>query len=519
MVLTAAALVGMASAQAQTVRKATSGIVISKVFYAGTTQKGSNKNYTAGEEYIELHNNTANALNIAGCYIGLVESEGGTGAYTAGSITDPANGVALKQLYQIPDDEVVIQPWGTVTIAAAAIDHSSAAENGPDLSKADFEFGGESNDNAEVPNLTQVFTFNSNVTKVNLTNGGDCSLLLFPASFSSHIDTENNVVYANGKDKGSQYLKVNGYYAMDGVEILKTKADGDDYVVDATRKRLSESKDSGYVDAHQKMNKDGYVAYRKTAFNYGGNIYLYDTDNSTRDFEVSATIRPQEYDATVSGVTDVTVTIPESGYLAANIDRPFFTDKGVYVTSVSISRGNLTKGAAGGVNFNSNRGDSLLFSEGTYIFVGAPGEKTLHKSDARRMVSSAGSLNWLEDDNEKLSGGVFTETRSNRYPMRFVNETGNVRFIADNDGDNKATMKFNADTDSRAYIEALAEVSEIKVGGATPDDAIATGISTVGNSIRKAASNAVYNLQGVRMDDKSLPKGVYVSGGKKFVVK
>lgn len=509
----AAAIVATTAAQAQTARNATSGIVISKVFYAGTTQAESNKNYTAGEEYIELHNNTANALNVAGCYIGLVESENGTGAYPAGSIG--ANTVVLKQLYQIPGDTVVMQPWGTLTIATAAIDHSSAAKNGPDLSKADFEFGGESNDNPAVPNLTQVFTYVSTMTKVNLTNGGDCSLLLFPASFSSHIDLTDSLTYANGKTKGSQYLKVNSYYAMDGVEILKTKADGDDYVVDATRKRLTTSKDSGYVDPHLNMLRNGYVAYRKTALAYDGNIYLYDTDNSTRDFEISATVKPGEYDTTASGVTDLTVTIPESGYLAVDVAKPFFTDNGIYVTTVNVSRRNLNAGEAGGVTFNSNRGDSLLFSEGTYILVGTPGDKTLHLSDARRMISSAGSLNWLEDNDEKLSGGVFTESRSGRYPMRFVNETGNVRFIADNDNGNTKTMKFDATTDSRAYIEALAEVSEIKLGGITPAGVV-TGISSI---TAQPAADAVYNLQGVRVDASSLPKGIYIKAGRKFVVK
>ena len=137
-------------------------MVISKVFYAGTTQVGSNKNYAGGEEYIELHNNTDKEYNVAGMYIGLIESESGTGAYLAQGRTGYE--VKLKQVYQLPDDrEYMVKPWGTVVIAASAIDHSAVAQNGPDLSKADFEFGGMSTDNADVPNLKLVFSFNANM--------------------------------------------------------------------------------------------------------------------------------------------------------------------------------------------------------------------------------------------------------------------------------------------------------------------------------------------------------------------
>ena len=35
----------------------------------------------------------------------------------------------------------------------------------------------------------------------------------------------------------------------------------------------------------------------------------------------------------------------------------------------------------------------------------------------------------------------------------------------------------------------------------------------------KAGNNAVYNLKGQRVDGKSLPKGIYIKNGKKFMVK
>ena len=42
-----------------------------------------------------------------------------------------------------------------------------------------------------------------------------------------------------------------------------------------------------------------------------------------------------------------------------------------------------------------------------------------------------------------------------------------------------------------------------------------TGITTVATD-----ENApIYNLQGIRMNGKNLPKGIYIQGGKKFMVK
>lgn len=46
-----------------------------------------------------------------------------------------------------------------------------------------------------------------------------------------------------------------------------------------------------------------------------------------------------------------------------------------------------------------------------------------------------------------------------------------------------------------------------------------TGIGSVNMDTNKAGNNAVYNLKGQRIDGKSLPKGIYIKNGKKFMVK
>lgn len=45
----------------------------------------------------------------------------------------------------------------------------------------------------------------------------------------------------------------------------------------------------------------------------------------------------------------------------------------------------------------------------------------------------------------------------------------------------------------------------------------ANGITEVKSDV--VSSDAVYNLQGVRMNGKNLPAGIYVKNGKKFAVK
>jgi hypothetical protein len=513
----AAALMAGGTTQAQDIKKASGDIVISKVFYAGTTLKGSNRTYNGGEEYIELHNNGNTEVDLAGLYIGLVESEGNTGAYLAGDITEPANGVALKQLFQIPTDKVyAIAPRGTVVIATAAIDHSGEAENGPDLSRADFEFGGHANDNPDVPNLVLKFTFNDKIQGANITNGGDAGIMIFSEKNGDSklgYDNPDNLVYANGKTIGNQYLKVNGYYAMDAVEILKNKNVNGVWTADSTRKRFNDGRDKGYILTSESMIKDGFVAYRRTALNTDGEFYLYDTNNSSVDFTVSNTIAPKAYDEEEYGTTEATVVIPESGYLPFKAPKYFFTGKDLYIAYVNIS--------AGSIKFNSFPGNSVVASNSVYVLVGAPGEHVIHYTEADRTLHTAGSNNWIEDGDDHYLNGVYTATKTNRYPMKFVNEKGNVRFVRDMQDNNPKTMNIDVESEGRFFIEVTSydeSENEIRWAGITPEEVIALGVGAV-TITDKQSDKAVYNLQGVKMNTNNLPKGIYIRGGKKFVVK
>ena len=319
-------------------------------------------------------------------------------------------------------------------------------------------------------------------------------------------------MYANGKTTGSRYLPFNTYYAMDAVEILKTKANGTEYTIDATRKRLSDTQDASYVVANVKMNKDGYVAYRRTALSHDGGVMLYDTNNSNTDFEVSNTTGVKAYDTQIWGTTVETVTVPESGYLPFNAKGYFFTGKDLYITYVSVSGGK--------VKFNGYVGNTVIANNSPYILVGAPGEHRVYYTKAQRSLASAGADNWIEDDDEHYSAGVFTNSSNiKRYPMKLVNEKDNVRFVRDMVDDNPKSMKIDLEREGRffIYLNYLNEKETcIAWGGVTPDEVI-TGIHTptTGTTARKGT----YTLQGVKVEGTQLPAGIYIRDGKKVVVR
>lgn len=69
---------------------------------------------------------------------------------------------------------------------------------------------------------------------------------------------------------------------------------------------------------------------------------------------------------------------------------------------------------------------------------------------------------------------------------------------------NKTLAEYASATNIRVYVE---------LPGTT------TGIGSVNVDKNNKADNTVYNLQGQRVDGKSLPKGIYIKNGKKFMVK
>jgi hypothetical protein len=69
-------------------------------------------------------------------------------------------------------------------------------------------------------------------------------------------------------------------------------------------------------------------------------------------------------------------------------------------------------------------------------------------------------------------------------------------------------------------ILSLREMASLLDPSYEPLEKTATGINlleTTGHGV--SAKQGVYNLQGVKMDGKNLPRGLYIINGKKYVVK
>ena|GEM_PF-151858 len=273
-------------------------IVISKIYSSGSKYNG-NKNYLAGR-YIELYNQSDKTVDIAGMYIGLLESTGNSNRlYTIEQLKqDPAiNGqkVAVKQVFRIPTDkEYLVEGGKSIVITNSAIDHSSVNQFEADLSTADFEVVDymdnlEHNDN--VAKLSREFYSISSLKGMNLMQGGPCGIIIF--------DTDEDIntwatTYGFGKTSGSMvYLLVPNSTIKDGVDFVKNTSTGPNL----STKRLYDEIDAGCTHIDALSGYTGEVVYRKTARKTSdGRKVLMDTNNSSNDFKVSTTIKPREYD-------------------------------------------------------------------------------------------------------------------------------------------------------------------------------------------------------------------------------
>ena len=147
-------IVSSGTLQLQTIATVKQSLIISKIYYAGSKDL-NNKNYGAGK-YVEFYNNSDQAVNIAGLYFGLIESDASP-AYMLGTTPDY---LYLKQIFRFPTTgRTEIQPGETVLVANSAIDHTQAATQEKNLSEADFEVKQADNtNNPAIPAVYLIYT-------------------------------------------------------------------------------------------------------------------------------------------------------------------------------------------------------------------------------------------------------------------------------------------------------------------------------------------------------------------------
>lgn len=267
-------------------------IIIGKVYNSGS-KDNNNKAYQAGK-YIELYNQSDKEVDVAGLYIGLVES-GSNPAYTLADIksTYADSVVLLKQVFRIPQSySTKLASGGTLLLVNSAIDHSVSVPLENDLTGADFEakdVKGKTANNAAVPALELIFSNLPAISYMNLVQGGPCGVVIF----RTNADVANlPKTYQFGKTSGTEWLVLPVSYVLDGVDILKYKATG----ADNSSKRLVEKIDVGFTNVGSASGGTGEVSYRKTSRKNNNRVILQDTNNSSNDFKVSTSIKIRNYD-------------------------------------------------------------------------------------------------------------------------------------------------------------------------------------------------------------------------------
>ncbi len=502
-------------------KPASGNIVISKVFYSGSTRLNgaTPKNYLL-HLYVELYNNSATEVELQGMYVAFANSDAAANAWTASDMTTE-NGMSskavVKQIFQIsPDASYVVQPGQSVVITNCAIDHSEIAEGNVDLSTADFEVKSQNKNyvdyhNATVPELKVVATFGT-ADYMNFLNPGPCGIVLLQADTDLSTKT-----FPKGKESGNEYTVVPMYKSVDCVDIVKQKNPS------VNDKRFVDSYDAGFCVTDSTGTFSGQAVVRKTAFiTSDGRTVLFDTNNSSVDFEATNDLAIRSYSQQLSGVTESTITIPESGYVAVNIEKPFFAPRDVFFTYVNVSNNASTTD----MTYYSFPGDSLLLIKGPWIACGKPGTYPIYQSESQGVMKTRTSgMSWSEEDTKTLTGSQAT-----RMIYKFQNEKGNVGFkrVAAVEGKyNKATF---SDGDRLYYALPTANADKIATANGATDNADLDFIQWHGITLEQVAAGvndvqiksdvtpqAIFNLQGQKLAH--LQKGLNIVNGKKIIVK
>ncbi len=523
--------------------KVSSGdLVISKVFYSASKKASGSGNYTF-DQYVEIYNQRDEDVEIQGMYLALFETENKTSAYTIANLeTDPdvksalSGKLVVKQIFQIPGDKTyTIGAGKSIIICNSAIDHTSLATVGHDLSGADFEVKTTNANyphNEAVPAMNLIYSAFSAVDYMQFVASGlsSAGVMLLKNNASSIVTAEDKLVTPFGKPTSTtRYALANLYYSIDVVEIIgNNKTSG----IDATLKRVNDTYDKGMASTIGTGGGIGETVYRKTAFVMpDGRKVLYDTNNSTTDFTSNTTIQPRAFDEEASGLTENTITIPESGYVLFQPEKSFYgTDDVVftYITTTVKDHDDIT--------YNECRGKTDLIDKSNFIAISKPGTYKIWYSDAqptRKITTNA--ITYATEDNIELTGSKKTRsiytfyTNSEKTGFQRVENSGtpesplyNKADFTGKEGVNRLYLELVPNAVSAFYeangAASAAEFDNIVWHGTTPAKIITDikGLNPTAVKGQQPKTNGIYDLGGHRVN--LMQKGnVYIIDGKKVL--
>ena len=508
-------------------------LVIGKVFYAGSTRLNgaTPKNYMC-HLYIELYNNSAETIDVAGTYVAMANTDAAANAWAATDMVDDKEGMAVfKQVFQIPaGSPVLMEPGKSLVITNCAIDHSEIAEGKVDLSNAEFELKSANNafnfHTETVPAMTIAYSANASQDYINFVNPGPDGIALFKAD----TDIANCAkTYPKGKETGNEYLIIPMANSIDAVDIVKQKTPS------ADDKRFTDAYDAGFTCTADPNVFNCQAVARKVVSNDGSRKVLQDTNNSSDDFESLWNVQPRVYDvkeaATIAEFNAiengkvVKLALTDARVNAFNdLDRAYYVEdasgatviKGVNLTKSTVLNGYVigTKEITDVdyVNVPSQAYEHSLTVDASWSayeaaeteLVGTP--MTIAEAAVQ---ANYGRLVTLSD--------VEITQIGNGLNKQLKDAAGNTIKARDLFGilpsDYEWPAKATSITGVVLYYMTGWFLMPISVEAIVAD---ATGIETIHNS-QFTVKNSIYNLQGIRLN--SLQKGLNIVNGKKVVIK
>lgn len=328
--------------------------------------------------------------------------------------------------------------------------------------------------------------------------------------YDTNLDKCPETYSYNNKSSGNKYKIVPLFKSIDCVDIVKQATPS------ADDKRFKSDYDAGFTCTESTGNYNAQAVVRRTAYVCSdGRIVLYDTNNSSVDFESTTDLSLCTYSSTIYGLSDgMEITIPESGYLAINPEKPFCGPANLIFSFVNVSNSASTTD----MKYSEYNGNDQLLIAGPWVAIGKPGTYNIQYSSSQGIMRSRSSgMAWADEDSKSVS-------QTNRSYYKFQNTEGSVGFKRVAKGTNgyynNATF---SDGDRMYYLitdaigdkiaEACGATSHTDLDlipwhGKTPDDVTAVqgvseqkaeAVKTVKVLTKKGIQIGNYNVAGQRI--------------------
>jgi hypothetical protein len=247
---------------------------------------------------------------------------------------------------------------------------------------------------------------------------------------------------------------------------------------------------------------------------------LYDTNNSSVDFQSSSTIQPRAYDDELSGVTEASITIPETGYLVFRPETSVFGESDLTFTYVTANAKNSD------LTYNEFKGTDELLANTNFIVIGQPGTHKVYYSEAqasKKIPSNA--LTWSDEDSKEFTSA----SQKTRIIYKWVDTTEKTGFqrVAKTAEGLYNYAEFSGDDRLYLYITPAMATAFFAANGADSADNLdflvwhgkkpdLTGVKTVDAAVKATATGAIYDINGNKVN--LMQKGnVYIIDGKKVL--